>query len=126
MIRTVDQAVTLRRLSSLFDFPEHLMKIIPASMHHLFRLETADLDCVSASVTVGGTGFGAARLLLSARRGAPGFDNGRDFTGGFGAAWHVACDHSPDYGAYSEMTAQFFLLYHVLMTMVTALAVRMR
>ena len=126
VIRTVDQAVTLRRLSSLFDFPEHLMKIIPASMHHLFRLETADLDCVSASVTVGGTGFGAARLLLSARRVRRASTMGvilqvvSALLGMSLAIIHLIT------GAYSEMTAQFFLLYHVLMTMVTALAVRMR
>ena len=126
VIRTVDHAVTLRRLSSLFDYPEHLMKIVPTSMHQLFSRETSDLGCVSASMTVGGTGFGAAYLLLGARRVRRAALMGvilqvvSALLGLSLAMIHVVT------GAYGQMTAQFFLLYHLIMTAVTALAVRIR
>lgn len=126
VIRTVDHSVTLRRISTLFHFPEHLMKIIPISMHHLFQRETSDLSCTSASMTVGGTGFGAALLLLGARRVRRASTMGvilqvvSALLGLSLAIIHIVT------GAYEEMTAQFFLLYHLLMTAVTALIVRVR
>lgn len=126
VIRSVDCSVSLRRLASLFDFPEHLMKIIPTSMHHLFQRETSDLGCVSASMTVGGTGFGAASLLLGARRVRRAAVMGvilqvvSALLGLSLAMIHIVT------GAYEEMTAQFFFLYHFILTAVTALAVRIR
>lgn len=126
IVRSVDSSVTLRRVSALFNFPEHLMKIIPVSMHHLFQRETADLGCVSASMTVGGTGFGAASLLLGARRVRRAAVMGvilqvvSALLGLSLAMIHIVI------GAYGEMTAQFFFLYHLIMTVITAIAVRIR
>lgn len=126
VIHSVDHAVTLQRIHALFDFPEHLMKRIPTSMHHLFDRETADLGCVSASMTVGGTGFGAAQLLLGVRHVRRASTMGvilqivSSLLGFSLAMIHVIT------GAYEEMTAEFFLFYHLLMTAVTALAVRVR
>ena len=126
VIRSVDSSVSLRRLGLLFDFPEHLMKIIPASMHHLFGRETSDLGCVSASMTVGDTGFGAASLLLGARRVRRAAVMGvilqvvSALLGLSLTMIHVVT------GAYEQMTAQFFFLYHVILTAVTVLAVRIR
>ncbi len=126
VIRSVDSCVTLRRMNRLFDFPEGLMKILPASMHHLFQRETADLRCASASVTVGENGFGAAQLLLGARR-----IRRASFFGGILqivstllglclALIHIST------GSYETMTSQFFLLYHLILTAITTLAVRAR
>lgn len=126
IIRSVDNSVSLRRLAALFDFPEHLMKIIPTSMHNLFQRETADLGCVSASMTVGAKGFGAARLILGARRVRRAAVIGiilqvvSALLGLSLAMIHIVT------GAYEEMTAQFFLVYHLILTAITALAVRIR
>lgn len=126
VIRSVDSSVSLRRLASLFDFPEHLMKIIPTSMHNLFQRETADLGCASASMTVGGKGFGAARLLLGARRVRRAAVIGvilqivSALLGLSLAMIHIVT------GAYEEVTAQFFFVYHLILTAITALAVRIR
>lgn len=125
IIRSVDSCVTLRRISALFDVPEKLLKIIPTSMHHLFGREVADLGCVSASMTVG-SGFGAARLLLGARRVRRAAMTGlilqvvSALLGLSLALIHIFI------GAYEEMNAQFFLLYHLILTTLTALTVRIR
>ncbi len=126
IIRSVDCSVTLMRLSSLFQFPEHLLKIVPTSMHHLFQRETSDVGCVSASMTVGGTGFGAASLLLGARRVRRAAQVGiilqvvSVLLGICLVMMHIVT------GAYAEMTAQFFWIYHVVLTVLTAFAVRIR
>lgn len=126
IIRSVDSSVTLRRISALFNFPEQQLKIIPTSMHHLFQRETADLDCVSASTTIGSSGFGAARLLTGARRVRRAAMAGiiiqvvSALLGICLAAIHIVI------GAYEELNAQFFLLYHLIMTIVTTLTVRLR
>ncbi len=126
VIRSVDSSVTLRRVSTLFDFPEQLLKIIPTSMHHLFQRETADLGCVSASMTVGANGFGAAGLLLGVRRVRRAAMAGviiqivSALLGVSLAVIHIII------GAYEELNAQFFFLYHLILTAITALAVRIR
>lgn len=126
ILRSVDCSVSLRRLSALFDFPESYLKIIPTSMHHLFQRETGGLGCVSASMTVGDSGFGAGALLLGARRVRRAAVIGvillvvAGLLGLSLAMIHVVT------GAYEKMTAYFFLIYHVILTVVTALAVRLR
>ncbi|MFR0950548.1 MAG: hypothetical protein ACLSFT_08485 [Ruminococcus callidus] len=126
ILRSVDCSVSLRRLSALFDFPESYLKIIPTSMHHLFQRETGGLGCVSASMTVGDSGFGAGALLLGARRVRRAAVIGvillvvAGLLGLSLAMIHVVT------GAYEKMTAYFFLIYHVILTAVTALAVRLR
>lgn len=126
VIRSVDSSVTLQRLSSLFQFPEHLLRIVPTSMYHLFQRETSDLGCVSASMTVGGTGFGAASLLLGARRVRRAAQVGlilqvvSALLGLCLVMIHIVT------GAYTELTAQFLGIYHVIFTVLTALAVRVR
>lgn len=126
VIRSMDSSVSLRRLSTLFQFPEHLMKILPASMHNLFQRETADLGCVSASMVLGDSGFGAARLLVGSRKVRRSAVTGMilqvvaSLLGLSLALIHVFT------GAYSEINAQFFFLYHLILTAITALAVRIR
>lgn len=126
VIQSVDSSVTLRRISALFGFPEHLIKIIPVSMHNLFQRETADLDCASASMVVGKTSFGAAQLIVGARKVRRSAMRGvilqivSSLLGLSLALIHIFT------GAYSEMNAQFFLLYHLILTIVTALAIRVR
>ena len=126
ILRSVDCSVSLQRLSALFDFPESYLKIIPTSMHHLFQRETGGLGCVSASMTVGDSGFGAGALLLGARRVRRAAVIGvillvvAGLLGMSLAMIHVVT------GAYEKMTAYFFLIYHVILTVVTALAVRLR
>ena len=126
VIRSVDPSVTLRRLSNLFSYPENLMKILPSSMHHLFQRETADLRCCSASMTASSEGFGAAQLLLGARRIRHASVLGvilqivSALLGVSLALIHVCT------GAYETMTSQFFLLYHLILTALTVLAVRVR
>ena len=126
VIRSMDSSVSLRRLSALFQFPEHLMKILPASMHNLFQRETADLGCVSASMVLGDFGFGAARLLVGSRKVRRSAVTGMilqvvaSLLGLSLALIHVFT------GAYSEINAQFFFLYHLILTAITALAVRIR
>lgn len=126
ILRSVDCSVSLRRLSSLFDFPEAYLKIIPASMHHLFQRETGDLECASASMTVGNTGFGAGALLLGARRVRRAAVLGVILLVAAGLlGMSLAMIHIVT-SAYEQMTAYFFLIYHVILTLVTSLAVRIR
>ena len=125
ILRSVDCSVSLRRLSALFDFPESYLKIIPTSMHHLFQRETGGLGCVSASMTVGDSGFGAGALLLGARRVRRAAVIGVILLVAGLLGLSLAMIHVVT-GAYEKMTAYFFLIYHVILTVVTALAVRLR
>ena len=126
VLRSVDCSVSLRRLAALFDFPEAYLKIVPTSMHHLFQRETGDLGCVSASMTVGDTGFGAGALLLGARRVRRAAVLGVILLVAAGLlGFSLAMIHVVT-GAYTQMTAYFFLIYHAILTLVTALAVRIR
>lgn len=125
-IRSIDHLVTLRRLHDMFDFPIENMKILPSSMHHLFEREVEPLRCASASMVVGESGFGSGLLLLAARR-----VRRASIVGVVGlvvslllglslALLHVFT------GAYETMTAQFFLIYHCILTVATILAVRVQ
>jgi len=102
------------------------MKILPASMHHLFQHETSDLGCISASMTVGNEGFGAAQLLLGAKRVRRASVIGvimqviSALLGLVLATIHIFT------GAYETMTAQFFLVYHLVLTLITIMAVKIR
>lgn len=77
-------------------------------------------------MTVGDSGFGAGALLLGARRVRRAAVIGvillvvAGLLGLSLAMIHVVT------GAYEKMTAYFFLIYHVILTVVTALAVRLR
>lgn len=126
VIRCVDHCVTLHRINQLLQYPENLMKILPASMHHLFQHETSDLGCISASMTVGNEGFGAAQLLLGAKRVRRASVIGvimqviSALLGLVLATIHIFT------GAYETMTAQFFLVYHLVLTLITIMAVKIR
>jgi Cu+-exporting ATPase len=126
VIRSIDSSVTLKRLATLFSFPEQQMKILPTSMHNLFERETASMACVSASMTVGGNGFGAAGLLLGARRVRRAAMLGvivQIVSALLGLS--LAIIHMVT-GSYEMLTAQFFCLYHLILTGITVLAVRVR
>ncbi len=126
IIRSVDSSVTLRRIADLFDFPEEHLKIIPTSMHRLFQRETAGMECVSASAVIGASGFGAAELLTGVRRVRRSAMAGvilqvaSALLGISIAMVHILI------GAYEELNAEFFFLYHFIVTAVTALAIRVR
>ena len=84
------------------------------------------MECVSASAVIGASGFGAAELLTGVRRVRRSAMAGvilqvaSALLGISIAMVHILI------GAYEELNAEFFFLYHFIVTAVTALAIRVR
>ena len=126
VIQSVDYMITPKLLHRLFGFPENILRVLPSSMEHLYREETAKAPCISASVTVGKGRLAAAPLLFGARRVRRASSTGTivqivsALLGLSLALIHMAT------GAYETMTAGFFLIYHTIFTLLTALMIRLR
>lgn len=116
IIRTVDSLVTVRSIADLFGFNDTSIRLLPSSMHNLFQRETAPLDCVPASVTVGNRGFGAAELILASKKVRRASIRGwilQLILGLLGlciAVVHVFL------GAFTDMTAFLILVYYLITT----------
>lgn len=124
VLKSVDSCLSLQKLSALFQFPEYLLKILPASMHDIAEAETAEKDCESATMICDGSFAGIAELLTSAKKVRRASTIGlvlQAVTAILGISLgmaHLAV------GAYATLTAQLYILYQLICTAVTVLAVR--
>lgn len=67
ILRSVDPMITLNRISSTFDIPSSMLKIIPARMHREYEKETAPIEKMSASMACTGGFSSAAHLIIGAK-----------------------------------------------------------
>ena len=68
ILRSVDPIITLNRISSTFDIPASMLKIIPARMHREYEKETAPVEHMSASMASDGSFSSAAHLIIGAKK----------------------------------------------------------
>jgi Cu+-exporting ATPase len=126
ILKTVDSSVTLRRLASLFDVPDHMMKILPASADDLFAQETAPLEDVSAATIHDGSFFGMARLLLEARSVKRASTAGIFLQIGAIVLILSICIGYIFANGYENLTSQTLLFYQLIITGLTVLVSRLK
>lgn len=67
IIRSVDPCISLKRLSTLFDVPEAVMRIIPKKLHEEFEAETERTVRLSSSMACSGKFTTLAQLILGTK-----------------------------------------------------------
>ncbi len=126
VIRVADEFVNAATINSLFDFPENQIRILPASMQKLFDIETEPRDCVSASATIGPDDFGAAGILISARKVHRASEWGMIVQNAFSMIGLLLALVHCFIGAYENMTATFFLIFYLIATAITVIVLKIR
>ncbi|MDE6658359.1 MAG: hypothetical protein K2J88_07250, partial [Oscillospiraceae bacterium] len=67
ILHSVDPMITLQKVSSLFEIPQHMVKIIPAKMRGIYQEETAPLKEMSASLACTNDFSNIAQLIIATK-----------------------------------------------------------
>ncbi len=123
-VRSVDYMLTSRRIAELFDFPVKLLRVLDVSVTSVYERETAKEDNASASLIAGKSGFASAGLLIAVKRirRSATIGNAIQITGmllGFLLAMAYMIT-----GSYEDLTARFFLIYHLIITLITVISLK--
>lgn len=68
LIRSNDAMLSQRRIAKMFDFPEHLLKVIPSRLEPEYEAETAPLQEASPTMLCAGRLSGFVQTLVGAKR----------------------------------------------------------
>lgn len=68
VIKTTDSIITVEKLAEVFDIPPEKIKILPYSMHELYRAITHYTSRGSGAVSCNGTFSGFAEAILAAKK----------------------------------------------------------
>ncbi len=123
LLRTNDALISLNRISNLFDISTEMVKIIPARMHAEFDAETAPAKKVSASMSCSGKFSGMAQLLLGAKAIKSAATLGVILQAAAACLGMVIALVYLLMQAYTDLSANMFLIYNLIWTGVTVLLV---
>lgn len=68
LIRSNDAMLSQRRIAKMFEFPEHLLKVIPARLEPEYDAETEPLQEASATMLCAGKLSGFVQMIVGAKR----------------------------------------------------------
>lgn len=124
ILKSTDSSITIGRISSLFSFPEELLKIIPTSMNKVYNRVTEDILNSSAAAISRGRFSDSVHLLMETRRVRRSIILGIMLQV---VALIICMTLGLLYigvGAYENMTAQLFLLCQICTVIIISLTSR--
>jgi Cu+-exporting ATPase len=128
IIKSVDACITLRKISTVFNIPEEMLRVIPNKLHKEFDEETSKTIRLSASMACTGKFTSLAQLINGTKNIYSASIIGLIFQTasillGFGLALMLILplDFSYDY-----MSASSLIVYNLICTAVTYFAVNMK
>ena len=128
IIKSVDACITLKKISTIFNVPEEMMRVIPNKLHKEFDEETSKTVRLSASMACTGKFTSLAQLIngtkniYSASIVGLIFQTASILLGlGLGILLILSKDFSYDY-----MSATSLIIYNLICTAVTYFAVNMK
>ena len=128
IIKSVDACITLRKISSVFNVPEEMLRVIPNKLHKEFNEETSKTIRLSASMACTGKFTSLAQLINGTKSIYSASVVGLIFQTasillGFGLALLLIL--SRDF-SYDYMSASSLIVYNLICTAVTYFAVNMK
>lgn len=128
IIKTVDSCISLKKLSGLFGIPEEMMRIIPKKLHEEFDAETKKTVRLSASMACSGKFSSLAQLIIGTKVIHSASIIGLIFQSvsillGIGLILLLILSKAFD---YNYMSASALLIYNVICTLFTYMAVSLK
>lgn len=126
VVKSTDSFVTNHLIAGLYQMPENCVKVVPVALHETFDKYISDSDNISASAITSGSAADTIRILTSARRIRRSTMTGIILQSvaaiiGFGIAFVYIC-----LSAYTSVTTQMFLIFQIVASLVTSIAVRLK
>ncbi len=128
IIKSVDACITLKKISSIFNVPEEMMKVIPSKLHKEFDEETSKAVRLSASMACTGKFTSLAQLINGTKNVYSASIIGLIFQTAsilLGFALCILLILSRDF-SYDYMSATSLIAYNIICTCVTYFAVNMK
>jgi len=126
IVKSVDPFITINRLSSLFGYPDELIKIIPQRMVKDFDEETRPTKKVSASMACSGRFTSFMQLLMGAKAIRKTVAMGLTLQLAAALLGFVLVAINSVLNAFDAITPAMILLYQIICTLLIAFIVRIR
>lgn len=126
IIKSVDPFITISRISSLFNFSDELLKIIPQRMVRDFDEETKKVKKISASMACSGKFTSFVQLIMGAKSIRKTVAAGVAIQAASALLGLGIVALNCVLGAFSEISPLMVLAYHLICTVITVLAVKIR
>ena len=126
IIKSVDPFITINRLSSLFNYSDELLKIIPQRMVKDFNEETRKVKKISASMACSGKFTSFVQLIMGTKSIRKTVAAGVAIQSASALLGMIIIALNCIMGAASELSAAMVLAYNAICTVITVLAVKIR
>lgn len=126
VIKSVDPFITISRISSLFNYSDELLKIIPQRMVKDFDEETKKVKKISASMACSGKFTSFVQLIMGAKSIRKTVAAGVAIQAASALLGLGVVAINCVLNASSDLSPAMILVYHLICTAITVLAVRIR
>ncbi len=126
IIKSVDPFITISRISSLFNYSDELLKIIPQRMVRDFDEETKKVKKISASMACSGKFTSFVQLIMGAKSIKKTVAAGVAIQAASALLGLGVVAINCVLNAFSDLSPAMILVYHLICTAITVLAVRIR
>lgn len=126
IIKSVDPFITISRISSLFNYSDELLKIIPQRMVKDFDEETKKVKKISASMACSGKFTSFVQLIMGAKSIRKTVAAGVAIQAASALLGLGVVAINCVLNAFSDLSPTMILIYHLICTAVTVLAVKIR
>lgn len=126
LIRSNDALLSQRSIARMFNFPEDLLKVMPARLEAEYTAETRPLQTAKPSMLCAGRLAGFVQTIVGARRIRSAASLGmilQTVTAILGLIYALVFILM---GAYSDLSGAVLLIYHAACTVITILSVRLK
>ncbi len=126
LVRSNDALLSQRRVSKMFGFPENMLKILPSRLEADYAAETVPLQSGKPSMLCAGRLPGFVQTIIGARRIRSAANLGmiiQAVTACLGLLYVLIFIV---FGAYSDISGGILLMYHLICTLITVVAVKMK
>ena len=126
LVRSNDALLSQRSIARMFNFPEDLLKVMPARLEAEYAEETRPLQTAKPSMLCAGRLAGFVQTIVGARRIRSAASLGmilQTVTAILGLIYALVFILM---GAYSDLSGAVLLIYHAACTVITVLSVRLK
>jgi Cu+-exporting ATPase len=126
IVKSIDPFITISRLSALFNYSDELLKIIPQRMVKDFDEETQKVKKISASMACSGKFTSFVQLIMGTKSIRKTVAAGVAIQGASALLGLGLVALNCTLSAFSDISPTMFVAYHLICTVVTVLAVKIR